>query len=176
MTIKVELPPSLLVELQAQATAAGKDIEALVVEAVQARLALAVKPSQQLGELTHSCAVAEDRAQRQFEDRCQQALAQIEPLILRSQQAFWRDLPQLQKNKSKKRRWAAYHGEERIGLGPTKTQLYQECLRRGLEPGEFYVGSLDRDPTVPPWAFDELEHGFFGFGFWASEPEPPAHP
>jgi hypothetical protein len=78
------------------------------------------------------------------------------PLMLRSQQAFWRDLPDLLQRKTKKRRWAAYHGDERIGLGKTSTELYQECFRRGLQCGEFYVGFLEPRET-PPWASTPLE-------------------
>src|SRR5262249_37760758 len=37
----------------------------------------------------------------------------IPPGIRRSQEAYWRDLPQLVKLKSRKRLWVAYHGDER---------------------------------------------------------------
>src|SRR2546423_1437759 len=64
-------------------------------------------------------------------------------LMFQSQQAFWRDLPELLKLRSRKRQWVAYHGDERIGFGKTGTDLYQECFRRGLQRGEFYVGLLE---------------------------------
>jgi hypothetical protein len=37
---------------------------------------------------------------------------EIPPMILRSQQAFWQDLPELLKDKRNRGKWAAYHGEE----------------------------------------------------------------
>src|ERR1700758_1168820 len=62
----------------------------------------------------------------------------LEPMMLRSQQAFWQDLPELLKRRSKQRPWVAYHGDERVGFGKTRTELYQDCLRRGLPRGAFY--------------------------------------
>lgn len=44
----------------------------------------------------------------------------IAPMMLRSQQAFWRDLPELLKVKSNKRQWVAYHGDTRVVFGKTK--------------------------------------------------------
>src|SRR5690349_19653243 len=54
----------------------------------------------------------------------------IAPLMLRSMQAYWRDLPELLKLKSKRCRWVAYHADERIGLGRTEAELHQEAMRR----------------------------------------------
>lgn len=69
----------------------------------------------------------------------------VPPLIRRSQEAFRRDLPRLLREYP--RRWVAYHGDDRLAVGPSKRQLYQECLRRGLKPGEFVVRSVE--PEVP---------------------------
>jgi hypothetical protein len=69
----------------------------------------------------------------------------VSPLIDRSQSAFRRDLPRLLKEHP--RRWVAYHGDDRVAVGPSKRQLYQECLRRGLQIGEFVVRSIE--PEVP---------------------------
>jgi hypothetical protein len=82
--------------------------------------------------------------------------------ILRAQQAFWRDLPELLKLRSRKRRWVAYQGDERIGFGKTDTELFQECFRRGLRRGEFYVGPLE-PREAPPWAGDPIEHSLYEF-------------
>jgi hypothetical protein len=71
----------------------------------------------------------------------------IPPLIERSQEAFRRDLPDLLKMKGRSRQWVAYHGDRRIGFAPTKTELYQECLRQGFQRGEFVVRSIE--PEVP---------------------------
>jgi hypothetical protein len=66
-------------------------------------------------------------------------------LLRQSQAAFTRDLPELLRTHP--HQWAAYHGEERIGLATTRTALYQECLRRGLQPGQFAV--LPVRPATP---------------------------
>jgi hypothetical protein len=80
----------------------------------------------------------------------------IPPLILRSQQAFWQDLPDLLKNKRNRGKWAAYHGTERVALTRSDVDAYQECFRRGLKHEEFYVGRLEADPDgIPPWGTRE---------------------
>lgn len=81
---------------------------------------------------------------------------EIAPGILRSMQAFWRGLPQLLPLRSRKREWVAYHGDERVGFGRTQAELYQECFRRGIKRGEFYVGRLWERPE-PPWEPIEIE-------------------
>lgn len=68
--------------------------------------------------------------------------------VLKSQRAFFRDLEHLLPLRSRKRRWAAYHGDECIGFGRTETELYQECFRRGLRDDEFFVGLLERHPSA----------------------------
>ncbi len=65
----------------------------------------------------------------------------IAPGIARSLNAFRRDLPALLENHNGQ--WVAYHGDERIGFGRTQTELYQECVRRGLQRDEFFVCSVD---------------------------------
>jgi len=69
----------------------------------------------------------------------------IPPLVELSQNAFRRDLPRLLREYP--RQWVAYHGDEQVAVGPSKRQLYQECLRRGLRVGEFVVRSIE--PEVP---------------------------
>jgi hypothetical protein len=77
---------------------------------------------------------------------------EIPPLVLRSQQAFWHDLPELLKDKRNRGKWAAYHGSQRVVIGRTDVVAYQECFRRGLKDEEFYVGKLEADPDgIPPW-------------------------
>jgi len=77
---------------------------------------------------------------------------EISSLMLRSQQAFWQDLPELLNDKRKRGKWVAYHGEERVAFGRSDVEVYQACFRRGLESGEFYVGRLEADPDgIPPW-------------------------
>jgi hypothetical protein len=83
-------------------------------------------------------------------------------MMRRSQEAFWRDLPQLLELKSKKRPWVAYHGEERVGFARTQTEMYQECFRRGLERGHFYVGKIEEDET-PPWGTLEGDRSLYEY-------------
>jgi hypothetical protein len=94
----------------------------------------------------------------------------IDPLTLRSMQAFWRDLPELLRNKRNKGKWAAYHGDERVGVGKSQTEMYQECFRRGLQRGEFYVGRIDTDDT-PPWGPTQGDWSLYEFRD-AGEPPP----
>ncbi len=63
------------------------------------------------------------------------------------------NLPELLlKLESKTRQWVAYHGDERIGFGRTDVDAYQECFRRGLQRGEFFVAMIEADPEgIPPW-------------------------
>jgi hypothetical protein len=77
---------------------------------------------------------------------------EITPLILRSQKAFWQDLTELLRDQRNHGKWVAYHGDERVALGRTDVDVYQDCFRHGLRRGEFYVGKIESDPDgVPPW-------------------------
>jgi hypothetical protein len=71
----------------------------------------------------------------------------LDPQIERSQNAFRRDLPELLRRKDLSRQWVAYHGDQRVAFGRSKTELYQECLRRGLVRGTFVVRSIE--PEFP---------------------------
>lgn len=42
--------------------------------------------------------------------------------------------------------WVAYHGDECAGVGRTQTDVYQECLRRGLKEDEFEVLLVTSQP------------------------------
>ena len=73
------------------------------------------------------------------------------PLFAQSVRAFFRNVEELAKRYDGK--WAAFHGDELIAIGRTKTGLWQDCLRRGLKNGEFAVlgiypgASLEVDDT-----------------------------
>jgi hypothetical protein len=87
---------------------------------------------------------------------------EILPMILRSQHAFWRDLPGLLMDRGNHRKWAAYHGEERVTITRSMVDAYQECFRRGLKRGEFYVGRLDAQPDgIPPWGTIECDRSLY---------------
>ena len=66
------------------------------------------------------------------------------PGIARSIAAFRRELPKLLGEHGGK--WVAYHHEDRVGFGSSKTQLYKECLSR-FGRGEFIVEFIEpEDP------------------------------
>jgi hypothetical protein len=78
--------------------------------------------------------------------------------ILRSQDAFFRDLPELLKDESLRGQWVIYHGDERIGIAPSDEPLIRECLKRGLKRDEydvFVIRPKSREPEVveivTPW-------------------------
>jgi hypothetical protein len=66
---------------------------------------------------------------------------EVVPAIEQAYYAFRRDLGQLLEERAG--HWVAYHGYRRVGLGPTKAELYQECLRSGLKRGEFLVRCIE---------------------------------
>ncbi len=86
--------------------------------------------------------------------------------VLRSQEAYWRELPQLLPMKSRKRQWVAYHGDERVAFGASQAELDQECFRRGLKEDEIYVGRLEPQ-YAPPWEIEDLDA--FGEGVVGEE-------
>lgn len=89
----------------------------------------------------------------------------IAPMVLRSMQAFWRDLPGLLQKRRNRKKWAAYHGDERVIIARSEVDAYQECFRRGLVRGEFYVGWLREEPEeVPPWGTFESDRSLYEFG------------
>lgn len=57
--------------------------------------------------------------------------------IRRSQEAFFRDLPELLEDESLLGQCVAYCGDERIGIARSDEPLIREINRRGLEDGEF---------------------------------------
>ena len=64
-------------------------------------------------------------------------------LIAEGREAFRRDLPDLLKRYPGQ--WVAYSGSRRLGIGRTKTRLYQECLSSGLKRGEFIVLTVEAE-------------------------------
>lgn len=88
-------------------------------------------------------------------------------MMLASQEAYWRDLPELLKQKSRERQWVAYHGQRLIGFAPTQAEICQECLRLGIPRGEFYVDWV-APRALAPWEPEELWTNHF-----TPEPDPP---
>ena len=57
--------------------------------------------------------------------------------IRRSQDAFFRDLPELLKDESLLGQCVAYSGDERIGIAPSDEPLIRELNHRGIKDDEF---------------------------------------
>ena len=74
------------------------------------------------------------------------------PIITKSIDAFRRDLPEMLKTHRGK--WVAYHGDERISFGKTKTGLCRECRRRGLTRNEFVVCGVEEGVFDPDEEFE----------------------
>ncbi len=74
-------------------------------------------------------------------------------LIREARAAFRRDLPRLLQRHAG--RWVAYSGEQQLTIGPSKTSVYQDCLRRGLKRDQFLVlliepeSRFDSDVDLP---------------------------
>ena len=56
-------------------------------------------------------------------------------------QALNRDLPFLLLES--RGQWVAYHADERLGVGPKITELYEACLRRGFPPDECVICCIE---------------------------------
>ena len=68
----------------------------------------------------------------------ERVLGETMPVLIRQgRESFRRESAELLRLHPGK--WVAYSGEERLGLGESKTELHVECLRRGLKPDQFLV-------------------------------------
>jgi hypothetical protein len=76
------------------------------------------------------------------------------PMIQASIEALRRDLPDLLKEHRGK--WVAYHGDDRIGVARTQTELCGECFRRGLTRDQIIVCGIDEGLFDPE---EEIQTG-----------------
>jgi hypothetical protein len=74
--------------------------------------------------------------------------------IRRSQQAFFRDLPELLKNRRLRGRYVAYHGDERVKISRSEVNVIRECVRRGLRSDEYDVFVVQPQSPEP----EELDY------------------
>jgi hypothetical protein len=74
---------------------------------------------------------------------------QVPEGIRKSQEAFFRDLPELLKDRRLRGKYVAYHGEERIGIARDDVPLIRECLRRGLERNEYDILIIEPQSPEP---------------------------
>jgi hypothetical protein len=69
--------------------------------------------------------------------------------VRRSQEAFFRDLPELLRDRRLGGKYVAYHGDERVKVGRSAVEVIRECIRRRLSDDEYDVFVIEpqsRDP------------------------------
>jgi hypothetical protein len=59
--------------------------------------------------------------------------------IRKSQEAFFRELPELLKNRRLRGKYVAYHGDERVKVSRSEVDVIRECVRRGLRSDQYDV-------------------------------------
>lgn len=74
--------------------------------------------------------------------------------IRRSQEAFFRDLPEMLKDRSLLGRYVAFRGDERVKIGQSEVEVIRECLRRGLTDDEYDVFVVEPQSSEP----EEIEY------------------
>src|SRR5260370_41223235 len=97
---------------QQQAVQQGRPVEIVDPNTARAYLIIArdaYEPSRALPDRPAAAVAAEDSSG-------------IPPGIMRAQQAFWTDLPELLKTRHHHGRWLGSHGDPRRGLAGTKTE------------------------------------------------------
>ncbi len=67
--------------------------------------------------------------------------------IRKSQEAFFRDLPELLKDRRLRGKYVAYHGDDQVKIGRSEVEVIRECLRRGLRPDTYDVFVIQ--PQLP---------------------------
>ena len=68
------------------------------------------------------------------------------PQLTRSYQAFLRDLPSLLGQYEGQ--WAAYAGDQRLSIGPSKRDLYRQCIAAGHRPDDLLICGVERPQHV----------------------------
>lgn len=73
----------------------------------------------------------------------------IPEAIRESQEAFFRDLPELLKNPRLRGQYVAYHRDERVKVGQSETEVIQACCQRGLSDEEYDVFIIEPQSPEP---------------------------
>jgi len=79
---------------------------------------------------------------------------QVPEGIRKSQEAFFRDLPELLKDRRLRGKYVAYHRDERVKIGRSEIEVIRECLRRGLSDDEYDVFIVEPQSPEP----EEVEY------------------
>jgi hypothetical protein len=142
MTLELTKPQRQAVQEQA-----GEPVEVIDPDTQRAYVLLAREQDERMRSLVES--------ERETTHRVAEVVPGIPPDILRSQQAFWRDLPELLSQSTLRGRWVCYQEGERIGIG-TYDELIRECGRCGIPDDGFYLGRI-RPRELPPWEPEDVE-------------------
>ncbi len=97
----------------------------------------------------------------------------IPPGILRAQQAFWRELPDLLSRKKWRGSWVLYHLDRRVGVNRDAEVLIRDCIRRSLPDDECYLAAIVANDGAP-WEVEEVPP--FGHEVSAEGPAPDPAP
>jgi hypothetical protein len=73
--------------------------------------------------------------------------------VLRSQEAFFRELPELMNHRNLRGKFVAYQGDERVIIARSEVEVIRECLRRGLQSDEYDIFVI-RPQSQEPEAID----------------------
>jgi hypothetical protein len=86
-------------------------------------------------------------------------LEEIPEGIRLSQDAFFRDLPEMLKDKKLLGKWVAYHRDERVKVGKKQIDVIRELNRRNVPDDEFAIYVVRPQSREP----EEIEHvtGYF---------------
>jgi hypothetical protein len=68
------------------------------------------------------------------------------PPLRRRYDAFLRDLPSLLSQYQGQ--WAAYAGDQRLGIGPSKRDLYRQCTAAGHRPSDLLICGIEQPQQV----------------------------
>jgi len=69
--------------------------------------------------------------------------------IRKSQEAFFRDLPNLLAQPRLRGRYVAYHGDERIGIARDDEPLLRACVQSGLRRDEYDIFVIEPQSPEP---------------------------
>ncbi len=69
-------------------------------------------------------------------------------------QAFFRDLPAINLESSRSRRWVMYHGATRIAFGSSKNELYRLAQKKHIPIDEAFIYYIT--PKAPSAEVDEV--------------------
>ena len=82
------------------------------------------------------------------------AAIEVHEGIRRSQEAFFRDLPEMLKDRRLLGKYVAYRGDERVKSGRSEIEVIRDCLRRGLTDYEYDVFVVEAQSSEP----EEIEY------------------